>query len=402
VASPSHTSTPISNATRRGIPLAIFGSIFALCGFAFLIPFFGLPMLHILEARGWREVPCTILNSQVLSHPSDESGSTYSIKMSFEYDFGDVRYVGTHYNFSSGSSSGHDYRQAIVQRLHHGTHTVCYVNPNRPAEAVIDRGVGREMWFALLPLVFVIIGVSIVVHAVRKIHPKPLPGTSSTGQAGTTLRGNPAQLKEAQSPPGKLLAIGLFAIFWNGIVSVFVHDAYFSSRTHVDWFERVFLIPFILIGLGTIAAWFYQLLALYNPRPQIVLINQAISLGQSSEVRWSFTGNFSRISRLTIFVEGRERAICQQASSSSKRANDTTIENNTFARIRIADITRQRDIGSGRGIFTIPSNTMHSFASQHNKIIWTIALHGTISGWPDVKSDFSISVGALAIQKVRA
>ena len=61
-------------------------------------------------------------------------------------------------------------------------------------------------------------------------------------------------------------------------------------------------------------------------------------------------------------------------------------------RLRVADTTRQMDIGSGRGIFTIPADAMHSFASRNNKIIWTIVLHGEISGWPEVKTEFPINV----------
>ena len=60
------------------------------------------------------------------------------------------------------------------------------------------------------------------------------------------------------------------------------------------------------------------------------------------------------------------------------------------------------DIGAGRGTFAIPADTMHSFASRHNKIIWSIVLHGEISGWPDVKTEFPINVAPLAIKRVLA
>jgi hypothetical protein len=399
----SASSEPISNSAKRGgIGVALFGSFFALFGFGFFIPVFCLPMIHIIEARTWREVPCTVLHSEVVSHAGSKGGSTYSIKISFKYDFGDIHYVATRYDFSVGSSSGRDYRQAIVRRLHRGAHAVCYVNPNRPAEAVIDRGMPRDMWFGLIPLIFVIVGISIIVFAVRNAHPKPIFSSSTAGGGRGLAGGNPAHLKAVQSPLVKLLAIGFFTLFWNGIVSVFVYNAYFNSRGPADWFLRIFLVPFLLVGLGTIVLWFYQVLALFNPRPQIVLMNQAISLGQSCELRWSFTGNFSRISRLTIVVEGREQATCQRSSTSPRKNSDTFLENSTFARLRVADTTRQMDIGAGRGIFTIPADTMHSFSSRHNKIIWLIVLHGEISGWPDVKAEFPINVAPLAIKGVHA
>ena len=401
--SSSSSTKPISNSPKRSaIGAAIFGSIFALFGFGFFIPVFCLPLIHVIEARTWRQVPCTILHSEVVSHARSKGGATYSIKISFKYDFGDVHYVGTRYDFSVGSSGGRDYRQAIVNRLHRGAHAVCYVNPNRPADAVIDREMLRDLWFGLIPLIFVIVGVAIIVSAVRSAHPKPNSAAAHAGGGRWVAHGNLAHPKEAQSPLTKLVAIGLFALFWNGIVSVFVREAYFSSIAQTDWFFKIFTIPFILVGLGMILAWFYQLLALFNPRPQIVLMNQAISLGQSCELRWSFTGNFSRISRLTIFVEGREQATCQRSSTSPRKSSDTSIENSTFARLRVADTTRQMDIGAARGVFTIPADTMHSFASRNHKIVWSIVLHGEISGWPDVKTEFPINVAPLAIKPVYA
>ena len=373
----------------------MFGGIFALFGFGFLIPVFLLPAFRIIESQSWRQVPCTIVHSEVQSHSgsSRNGGPTYSIKISFKYDFGDIHYVGTRYDFSVGSSSGFAYRQAIVHRLHRGVHTVCYVNPNRPAEAVIDRGVSRDMWFALIPLVFIAVGMWLVIFAVRSAHPKPISTAASAG--GRVALVNSARLKEAQSPFAKLIGIGFFALFWNGIVSVFVHEAYFNAHGPVDWFLRIFLIPFLLVGLVTILLWFYQLLALFNPRPHITLTTSAISLGQSCELRWNFTGNFSRISQLTVVVEGQEQA-------TYRRGTNTVTDHSTFARIRIADTTRQMDIGSGRGIFTIPTDAMHSFASRNNKIIWLIKLHGTISGWPDVKTEFPMQVAPQTLKRVLA
>ena len=350
VASPLQPSEPISNAAKRGGPrLAVFGSIFAIIGFALLIPLFLLPMFHVIEAQGWRSVPCTVLHSEIISHSSSK-GTTYSIKISFKYTFDNVQYVGTRYDFSIGSSSGLDYRRAIVHRLHAGARTVCYVNSTDPSDSVIDRGPPRELWFGLIPLAFVIVGAWIVIFAVRNAHPKPA-SFSEVGSGGAISR-NPTQLKEAQSPLAKLVGIGLFTLFWNGIVSVFLRQAYFVSSGSTDWFLRIFLIPFILIGLLTIVAWFHQLLAIFNPRPHLTLTNPAIALGESSELRWTFTGNVSRISRLTIRIEGRESATYQRHSS-SKNGNSSVTDTSTFAQLPIADTPRKMEIASGRATFTV-------------------------------------------------
>jgi hypothetical protein len=260
------SSRPSSNASRRGGPgLAVFGCIFALAGFAFLIPVFLLPMIHIIEALNWRSAPCTILESRVLPHAS-HNGVTYSIDVRFKYSFDNVLYEGTRYDFSIGSSDGIGYRQAIVRRLHPGAHTVCYVNPTNPSESVVDRGMYRDLWFGLLPLLFVIIGVSIVVVPAREAHATPASAAITDG----SIPGDPSPFRQKQSPLANLAAFGVFVVFWNGILSVFIRQAYFAPGGGADWFlwvQRIFLIPFILIGLLTIAIWLYQLFALLYPRP---------------------------------------------------------------------------------------------------------------------------------------
>jgi hypothetical protein len=400
--SPLMSSGPISNTAKPGRAdlvvagvVAFIGGIFALAGSAALISIFLLPTIHIIEAQGWRNVPCTILYTQVAG--SGSRNTAYSIDIRFKYTFDNVSYVGTRYNFSGASSEGFAYCQAIVHRLHDGAHTLCYVDPTDPSESVIDRGMFRGLWFGLLPLIFIVIGVSIVVFALRSAHQRPV----STTIAGGAVRVNPSQLKEAQSPLTKLVVIGVIVLFWNGIVSVFVRHAYFTSGAPMVWFIRVFLIPFILIGLLIILAWFHQLLAIFNPRPHLALTNPAIALGESSELRWNFTGNVSRISRLTIRIEGRESATYQRHSS-SRNGDSSATDVSAFVQIPITDTTRRMDIGSGRGSFTIAADSMHSFASRNYKIIWSVILHGEISGWPDVKTEFPFNVAPMATKLVHA
>jgi len=47
---------------------------------------------------------------------------------------------------------------------------------------------------------------------------------------------------------------------------------------------------------------------------------------------------------------------------------------------------------SGNGTVTIPADSMHSFTSTHNKIIWTIRAEGEIPRWPDLSEEFALTV----------
>ena len=41
---------------------------------------------------------------------------------------------------------------------------------------------------------------------------------------------------------------------------------------------------------------------------------------------------------------------------------------------------------------TPPADTMHSFAGENNKIVWSIKVEGEIPIWPDVNEEFEIKV----------
>jgi hypothetical protein len=35
---------------------------------------------------------------------------------------------------------------------------------------------------------------------------------------------------------------------------------------------------------------------------------------------------------------------------------------------------------------------MHSFSTQHNKIVWSIRVKGEIARWPDLNEEFALTV----------
>src|SRR5262245_28721734 len=143
----SVTGTEAERAKKKGRGiLGCFFGVFLLIGLGFS-GIFLWPIVEILQARSWRETPCTILTSDVESHRGSKGSSTYSVAVSFEYFVEDQRYVSTRYKFMSGSSSGYDGKAEIVNRLAPGTKTVCYVSKRDPAEAVIERGFTGDIFF---------------------------------------------------------------------------------------------------------------------------------------------------------------------------------------------------------------------------------------------------------------
>ncbi|MBI3854419.1 MAG: DUF3592 domain-containing protein [Planctomycetes bacterium] len=377
-----------SDAARKGRQgkkaLGCFGGVFILFGLGFSAVFLW-PVVRIIEAQNWRETPCTILDSGVQSHGGGKGGPTYSIEVRYEYLVDDQRHVSTRYKFMTGSSSGYEGKAEVVRRLRPGTQTVCYVDKRNPSEAVIERGFTADLLFGLIPLLFVGIGAAVLFGAfVYKGKPKPTAG--SADPQPPTAGGRPATLKASASPAGRLGCALVFALFWNGLVSLFVGSTITDwSRGKGDGCATAFLIPFVLVGAGLIVLSIYFFLALFNPRPLIRVSSAAAALGDTVEIEWETTGNVDRIKVFTITLQGREEA-------TYRRGTSTRTDKATFLTLTLVSLTRGRDARRGKAKVQIPPDTMHSFKSANNRFLWSFHVTGDIPRWPDIKEEFAFEV----------
>jgi hypothetical protein len=373
----------------------VFIFVFILLGGGLCYFFLIRPLVRIAHATHWQTVPCVILSSEVQSHSSND-GSTYSVNILYAYEFNRHEYKANRYDFMGGSSSGYNGKRRIVDRLPPGAKTICYVNPLEPEDAVLVRGFTPTMWFGLIPLAFVVVGLLALVWNLRnwksasaladsRIASTNWKGTSASQQLFLEVT-DPLVLKPKASPKAKLIGFFMLALFWNGIISVFVSSAVSGWRSSpVHFFMMLFLTPFVLVGLGLIVVVVYFLLALFNPRPRITITPGTVQLGALLRVDWELSGRTEVVKNLSLRLEGREEA-------TYRRGTTTTTDTNTFADLPIASSSAQPEVRSGSGSVTVPGNLMHSFASQHNKIIWSVRIHGEIDRWPDLQEEFPVTV----------
>jgi Protein of unknown function (DUF3592) len=380
--------------------MAGFFSIFLLVGLGFGL-FFFVPAYKVLMAGSWSAVDCEIVSSSVGSHSSDDS-TTYSVDVSYRYEVDGIEYTGERYEFLGGSSSGLDSKQAKVDALPTGSTTTCYVDPGDPREAVLQRGFSWGYLFALLPLIFIAVGGGGMAWALlgaRSAGARRGDLASAQLESGETedfrqldagaerVDSGPIELAEQMSPWGKFGCIVGVAVFWNGIVSVFVWQVWSGWRESgsIDGCLVAFLVPFVGVGLLLVIGVPYQLLALANPRPKLRLSRSLIPLGESAQLDWSFTGSAGRLRDLRIWIEGAESATYRRGTSST---TDTEI----FATLEVAERREGSPIATGSATVEIPAETMHSFEAEHNKILWKLKLHASIAYWPDVVTEFPLVV----------
>jgi hypothetical protein len=255
---------------------------------------------------------------------------------------------------------------------------------------------------ALFPLPFLAAGVVGLVWVIKnsaKRGAQPwLPLTQKESTMGvlrvTDDSTGPVVLKSKSSPWARLAGSFIAAAFWNGVVSVFI------VRIVGEWLGGegelapiLIMVPFVIVGLLFIAAFFYSFLAAFNPRPTLIISSSQISPGDSVHIDWHFTGRTDRIRTLKILLRAKEEI-------TYKTGKNQHTETNIFFQKEIYSCPSSAIGPIGETNFDIPPETMHSFEADHNKIVWEIAVRGSIESWPDVRNDFKIIVTPAKAQQI--
>lgn len=376
------------NPANQRIFLALFFSVFFFAGSGFGWVMVGQPLMKIKESQNWLKNPCTIVSSRIKESQGDDS-TTYRVDISFKYKFKGVEYVSATYDFMTGSDSSYSSKRKVVDRHPPGKRTYCYVNPEKPSEAVISRGYNAPWWLALLPLVFILVGAGGMIGAmVKRGKPKHVYSVNEelSGYGGETV------LKMKSSPLKNFAGMLFFALFWNGIVSIFVVQAVKSwSTSNVEWFLSFFMIPFVLVGLATIGGVVYCFIALFSSKVVVTISNPCPQLGEKVTLSWRIV-NSSAVDRLEIYLKGEERATYQEQG----KDNNTRTRTSIFESLKLLETDNRDAIHIGRTQFSIPLDSMHSFDGRNNKISWEITLHGDIKRFPDLKCEYPVTVMPLA------
>ena len=274
---------------RRGHKIGlVVGLIFTFVGGALFLFLFALPAIHQVLSMGWNETPCTVIDSTVRSWSTDD-GTSYRADVLYEYHAGGRSWRSNRVDFFSALSSGYDNARDVVGRHRDGSTGTCWVDPRNPGRSVLEKDFRPKHLLGLLPLAFLIAGAALSRWSWRHMRTGS-PSEIDEPQETASPKG-PVVLDPQVSPLGKVFGAVFFALFWNGIVSVFVFQAWKGwERGQPDWILTLFLVPFVLVGLVVIGAVGYLALALANPRPRLTIEKATARLGDELRLDWRFTG----------------------------------------------------------------------------------------------------------------
>lgn len=391
------TKKPLSSKPlpTRGARFALgaFFSMFFAVGATMFYVFCARPAARILAARDWRAVSCEILSSGVQSSTDSEGSTTYRVDVRYRYFVDDVGHVGDRYKFLPGYSSGYSGKAAIVNRLRRGTRTTCWVNPDDAEDSVLERGFTAEILIGLIPLIFAAIGAggmyaAIVGRRTRFINAVPgLPDRATVPVLAyaSLPRSGPTLLKPRQTRRAKFIGFVIFALFWNGIVAIFLTQVVGNWRNGIiEWGLTLFMMPFVLVGAVVVVMAVWHGMLLSNPRPLLTVSSDAVPMGDEIRIQWGMDGSAEKLTALRIALEGREEA-------TYTRGTDTRTDKHVFAKIPVIEEVSPVPAQGSRKI-TIPADTMHSFDATNNKIVWSLRVHGEIPNWPDSDDEFAFIV----------
>lgn len=389
---------PLTLRSKSGDPapgcMVLFFLVFAVVGGGILWFLLLRPVMKVAAARSWSPVPCTVVESRVDESSSDD-GTTYRPLIIATYAQDGAEYRAP-YDFSGNVySGGYEGKAEIVARYPVGAHTTCYVNPEDPTESVISRGLAGSYFFGLFGLFFFLpgaIGVFWVLSGGFRSGASGLPPAVRLDPGApfgvTNPQGDDAhgaiELKPRATPLRKLVGLLFASLIWNGIVWTIAWFAVIRTQER-EGCVVVFLAVFALIGLFLIYGTLRQFLVLFNPRPRLTLSPGSLRRGEVAYLQWRLTGATGGARRLLVTLEGKEEV-------RYRRGTDTHTETKPFATLPVVDSTDSYQMLSGSTSFAVPADTLPTFASENNKVIWTIKAQLEIANWPDSDEEFEILV----------
>lgn len=371
--------------------LTVFFSIFLIIGLSLGWKLFIDPIIKIIQSQTWVETACTIISSEV-AEKDDSDETTYKVDIKYKYKFNDVAYESKQYNFINTYSSGRKSKVKVVKEYPPNKTTVCYVNPDNPTQAVIYRGLEADFIYIIVPMLFVLVGAGGIGFAINSLKQStPIlatnPASAKLAQSDQPINTQyftkeNIELKPAVLPYHKVLGIGFFCLFWNGIVIIFVVN---MSNNGSSLFEKIFFSPFVLIGLGFVYLLFTSVKTIFAPQPKFFIDRPFVGLGNKLKLSWIMDSNPASFRAMTIQLEAYEE-------SKYRKGTDTYTDKQTFYQKMLLKTSEPSEMAKSEVIIDIPKDSVPSFTAENNRIVWSISAKVMVEGWADFTETYEITV----------
>lgn len=396
---------------------ALFFGFFLLVGLgATSYVFLALVWPEMRANRHFLPAECTVLDTRVAESPGAE-GATYRPEVQIRYQVDGETFVVWTYDVLWLFAPSRERSAAALTGFEIGRLAPCWYDPLNPQRAVVARGYSGWLYLVLLiPLSFLAIGVGGLIYNLSRFgtsverravldqrsggvdlfeqEPEVHPDYP-TVPADANLRNSPGtkltyRLPTVTAPAWRLFAVLVACLLWNGIVGFFVIMALRSHlRGEPNWLLSLFIVPFVVAGLGLVVYLLRQLLRTTGVGVTRLEISELrLQPGGCYEVLLSQDGRLT-LQELCLLLVCDEAATYHQGTDA--RSETRRVFEQPVFRSGEFEVQQGRPFEQ-RCVLQIPAGAMHSFQADHNAVRWRLLVRGRAEGWPDFERAFPIIV----------
>lgn len=144
-----------------GLLLAFIGA-----GFCYWL---GKSYSRIQAVDAWPEVRCVVLRSEVEEFlPVRNVAPRYRVKIDYYYEYNGRSWHSARVRSRERATAVKTRAEAWQARYPTGTETVCYVRPDDPSFAILEKDSKAVIYTIWFPGLFVVAGLGMAVQALRK------------------------------------------------------------------------------------------------------------------------------------------------------------------------------------------------------------------------------------------
>lgn len=364
----------------------LFAAALVAIGLAVLIPLVGWPLAGMVRALGYQESECTIEEARVASWRDTDGEEHHAVDLAYHYEVGGERFRSTRYDLW-GNRKG-DARR-IVAGLAPGSRVRCFHDPDRPADAVIDRGLDPVRVLGLLALLPVALGVHLLRWTWRSRHWLRRERRRHVELIGARPRA--LALRRLGAPLAARLA--LHGLLGPALLTLCLHHRGGILgqllRGELSLMPAIWVVLLLVGAVAATGLFVHTVMRALGPRFSLATVQPA-RRGMPVVLQWRATGVTPSIRSLSLELAAREEADYDRPAGDTTESGTETRE---FFRQELVARTRaeRSTLSHGSATVELPPFAF-SFDGGYNRIRWVVILSADVAGWADVREELELDI----------
>lgn len=352
-------------------------------------------MILAYAASSWIETPAVITSLKL------EGGETQKVLADYRYVYAGKQYTCSRVGLDNGSDNVGDYHRDLYRQLKKqrdaNQPTTCFVNPDDPGQALLDRKLRPELVVFHIPfiLAFGVVGLGIIIGSIifQRNQKRRAAKLEEFSTEPWKVRDDWAAGEIISMRWNSFAFIGMFAFVWNSIS--FPISILFLLQGDAPFWVYILIILFPLIGIGLI--WIAVAEALRLFRFGKSTFRMATIPGV---VGGELTGVVMVPESVRPSKPYRVKLACIEQQTRMRGGESERTSVAIWEDSRYIDQTLSDD-SNAQGVpiqFIIPSGEKPTDPDAEEPVQWKLTIEAEVPG-PDFKAQFEVPVFVTADSK---